>query len=202
LSSSLEKKKRGLVWVLRNLEKMKDAMKSQDAPWTIEGLPAEGPDPESKEKLELFGQFVGDWDILECRYEDGDTWSTSEGELHWRWILEGKAVQDVWSTIDKETHRVVPGGTTIRFYDPKIDAWRSTWISPEQGVVKMFIGRKVGEEIVLELVNQEKEEGRLVKWVFSEITSTSFHWRAEESRDAGKTWEIHEEMKIRRKKKN
>ena len=33
----------------------------------IEGLLSEGPNPELKEKL-LFGQFVGDWDILEDRF--------------------------------------------------------------------------------------------------------------------------------------
>jgi len=30
---------------------------------TIKGLGADGPDPRLKEKLMLFGQFVGDWHI-------------------------------------------------------------------------------------------------------------------------------------------
>lgn len=171
---------------------------NKDRLWEIEGLPAYGPDPKFKEKLDLFGQFVGDWDILECKYlQDDGTWSSDRGELHWRWILEGKAVQDVWSIIDKETRKVIPGGTTIRFYDPKIDSWRSTWISPDQGVVKAFIGRKVGEEIVLDLVNHE--EGSLQRWIFSEITPTTFRWRGEESRDSGKTWTMYEKMRIKRK---
>jgi len=29
----------------------------------IKGLGADGPDPKLKEKLMLFGQFVGDWEI-------------------------------------------------------------------------------------------------------------------------------------------
>ena len=33
--------------------------------WLIEGLAAEGPFPECADKLSLFGQFVGDWDIVE-----------------------------------------------------------------------------------------------------------------------------------------
>jgi hypothetical protein len=32
----------------------------------IEGLAALAPDPEMRGKLMLFGQFVGDWDILEA----------------------------------------------------------------------------------------------------------------------------------------
>jgi hypothetical protein len=61
---------------------------------TIEGLMADGPTLETREKLKLFGQFVGDWDILEDRnlMPDG-TWSVAKGELHWGWILDGGAVQ-------------------------------------------------------------------------------------------------------------
>ena len=31
-------------------------------------------------------------------------------------------------------------GSTIRFYDPSIDAWRSTWIEPVNGRVLRFVG--------------------------------------------------------------
>ena len=34
----------------------------------IKGLGADGPDPNMRQKLMLFGQFVGDWDIVEARY--------------------------------------------------------------------------------------------------------------------------------------
>src|SRR5487761_1774729 len=50
--------------------------------WEIQGLASEGPNSEFKEKLMLFGQFVGDWDILECRYLQTDgTWANQTGEL-------------------------------------------------------------------------------------------------------------------------
>jgi hypothetical protein len=166
--------------------------------WEIEGLPAYGPNPELEGKLALFGQFIGDWDVIENRYlRDDGTWSKERGRIHWRWILEGRATQDVWASIDEETEKEMPWGTTVRFYDPKIGAWRSTWISPRQGAVAAFIGRKVGREIVLERRN---EEGCLVKWIFSGISRDSFRWHAEESRDGGKTWTLKEEMKIRRRR--
>ena len=149
----------------------------------------------------LFGQFVGDWDILEDRFYQSNGTSSLEqnlarGELHWCWILEGRAVQDVWMSIDEKTGKAIPEGTTIRFYDQKIDAWHSVWISPTQGVVKTFLGRQVGDEIVLE---GRTTEGYPVKWIFSEITPDSFRWRAEQSRDNGKTWMLKEEMRIRRR---
>ncbi|MGA2680201.1 MAG: hypothetical protein ABSF44_00190 [Candidatus Bathyarchaeia archaeon] len=86
-------------------------------------------------------------------------------------------------------------GTTIRFYDPKIDAWRSTWLSPLKGLVQTFIAKKVNDEIVLEL---QTTESYPEKWIFSQITPQSFRWRSEETHDNGKTWLLTEEMQIRK----
>src|SRR5207249_3150007 len=85
--------------------------------------------------------------------------------------LDGRAVQDVFMTRDPDTGRAVPIGTTVRFYDPKLDAWQSTWISPMQELVQTFIGRKIGDEIVLE---SKTRDGYPEKWIFSEITKNSF----------------------------
>ena len=63
----------------------------------IKGLMANGPDVSLKEKLMLFGQFVGDWDIVEARYMQADgTGVKMKGEVHFGWILGGTAIQDVW----------------------------------------------------------------------------------------------------------
>ncbi len=68
--------------------------------WEAIGLKADGPFPGMEEKLALFGQFVGDWDILEDRYLKPDcTWAVGRGELHWRWILNGRGVRDVRASI-------------------------------------------------------------------------------------------------------
>lgn len=91
--------------------------------WMIKGLGADGPQPESKEKLTLFGQFVGDWDIIEARYPQPDgTEIKRKGEIHFEWILDGKAIQDVWMIYKENLRRMVPAGTTIRFYDHNLDA--------------------------------------------------------------------------------
>ena len=164
--------------------------------WKIKGLAAEGPDPELREKLMLFGQFIGDWDIVEARYPQPDgTEIKRQGEIHFRWILEGKAMQDVFMTYQENPRRLIPVGTTVRFYDPKIDAWRSTWMSPIQGAMQTFIAQKVNQEIVLE---SKTKEGYPEKWIFSDITSQSFRWRSVETHDNGKTWQLTEEMQVRR----
>jgi hypothetical protein len=162
--------------------------------WSIKGLGAFDPDPNLKEKLMLFGQFVGDWEIVEAQYVQADgTWIRMKGEVHFGWILGGTAVQDVWMGCREGSQKLTLFGTTVRFYDPKIDAWRSTWLSPVNGRVQTFIAGKVNEEIVPE---EQISGGFPEKWVFSQITPTSFRWHSEETRDNGKTWQLTEEMKI------
>ena len=85
-------------------------------------------------------------------------------------------------------------GSTIRFYDPAIDAWRSTWVEPVNGRVRRFIGRPDGPDIVL--LSDEDDPQSL--WRFTDITPNSFRWRAETSHDGGTTWEFDEEMRAAR----
>jgi hypothetical protein len=164
--------------------------------WLIKGLGANGPNPSLREKLMLFGQFVGDWDIVEARFLKADgTWVKMKGEVHFGWILAGTAVQDVWMGRQEDSQKLTLFGTTVRFYDPSIDAWRSTWLSPLKGLVQRFIARKVGVEIVLE---EQTAVGYPEKWIFSQITPMSFRWHSEETNDNGKTWSLTEEMQIKK----
>jgi len=101
----------------------------------IDALHVSGPADEHPGKLMMFGQFVGSWDLEWAGTGANGQPATATGELHFGWVLGGRAVQDIW---------IVPGrgqpgegqppsafhGSTIRFYDPSIDAWRSTWIEP------------------------------------------------------------------------
>jgi hypothetical protein len=82
-------------------------------------------------------------------------------------------------------------GATLKFYDPGINAWHSTWIGPVRHLVKPFIARQVNNEIVLE---GSFVTGSLTKWIFSRITATSFQWRNVESEDNGQTWKMVQRM--------
>jgi hypothetical protein len=166
-------------------------------------LVAEGPDPEHAEALMLFGQFVGGWDFDWASYSaDGEQEMTERGEWIFAWVLEGRAVQDVW-IIPERGRRNQTGtpkgeyGTTIRFYDPRLDAWLVTWSGPINHARRTFVARRVGDSIVQEGATAE---GHPMQWIFSEIAENSFSWRSVSSNDGEKTWQLREEMHVRRKR--
>lgn len=169
------------------------AVTSATAQDTFLPLLANKPDPEHRDKLMLFGQFIGSWNYAATAYHDDGTRETSEGEIHFHWILQGRAVQDVWSAKSQSNAEAKPYGTTVRFYDPKSDTWKSTWISPVAGVVFPMTARQVGSEIVIEGTNSS---GKLVHWIFSDIASNSFRWHAERLVD-GK-WRTYEDLTVKR----
>lgn len=160
------------------------------------------PDPDLAGPLALFGRFIGAWDI-EWRGTgpDGKP-ATMAGDLHFGWVLDGRAVQDVWRV--PASGEAPPGlrpfhGTTLRFYDPALGAWRSTWIDPLNGRVRRFIGRPEGDDIVLDGLDDDPAE----RWSFRDITPgpapESFRWAGEVSTDGRRTWRLDEEMLIRRR---
>lgn len=159
-------------------------------------LEAAGPYPGMERQLSLFGQFVGDWVIVEDRFLKEDSADiTYRGELHWRWILEGRATQDVWMMFDEERGMMVPIGSTVRFYDSSKEDWQSIWIVPSRSEIRLFRAHGETGSIVLESTTNE---GHPEHWVFFDIKHDSFKWRAEESHDNGRSWKITEIMNIMR----
>lgn len=158
---------------------------------------ADGPAPGLEDRLQLFGQFVGSWDVSVTNHRPDGSSQTVPAEWHFAWALGGRAVQDVWIAPSRVARPVnsPPGvgewGTTLRYYDERVDAWRSTWIGPNHGVVMAFVARAIDDEIVLE---GSFEEGVLTRWIFSDITPSSFAWRAVDSRDGGESWKLTQEM--------
>jgi len=59
-------------------------------------LHADGPNPEHATALQLYGRFVGNWDAEITAHGPDGTKHTAPGEIHFGWVLEGRAVQDVW----------------------------------------------------------------------------------------------------------
>ena len=118
-------------------------------------------------------------------------------------MLQGLAIQDVWMIPrlrDRHPGREpLPGagnwyGTTLRIYDPKLDAWRILWSDPATNFFTQQIGRAQGREIVQ---TGPDPRGGSMRWVFSEIEPPSFRWTAERAQD-DRNWRREVEIRARR----
>jgi hypothetical protein len=154
----------------------------------IETLTSAGPAPDRADKLALYGQFIGDWTFDATVNKDDGTQHRGQGEIHFAWVLDGRAIQDVW---------ILPGifyGSTLRVYDPGIDGWHILWSDPLKQLYTRQIGRAQGRDIV-QLGNADDAH---IRWSFTEVTSDSFRWRGERSADGGAAWFLQADFRARR----
>ncbi len=162
-----------------------------------DALCAVGPLPERASKTTLYDALLGDWDADVIDYDMDGTRRTSKGEWHFAWVLEGRAIQDVWIVPPRSIR--LPGqrtennryGTSLRVYDLAAGVWHVTWINPVSGAFNTLVGREQNGDIVQEGRNADDS---LIRWTFSEITPRSFRWRGEVSNDGGKTWRLSAEF--------
>lgn len=157
-------------------------------------LLAEGPAPDRGSNMDLYGWLIGAWDLDVVRYMPDGKERRRQGEWHFDWVLEGRAIQDVWIVPKRGAERegdaaanAFSYGTTLRIYDPSIDAWQIQWSDPVISNFLTMVGRKEDDDIVQ--LGRDKD-GRPVRWSFSNITPQSFLWRGETSHDDGKTWRL------------
>ena len=165
-------------------------------------LIAHGPASEYAEELMLYGQFVGDWTTETRAFRPDGVVEHSGWDVRFDWVLEGRAIQDVWISPPRSEARpgwLAPGNrysTTLRVYDPRARHWQIIWVNPPSGTVVRQIGRAVGNEIVQEA--EPDPAGMLSRWVYRDIGPNAFRWCNEESRDQGATWSLVQEMRARR----
>ena len=167
-------------------------MKQQPSIFNL--LAASEPFPGYTEKLMLYGQFVGSWDITSTWHDQSGGQTHGKGEWHFAWILGGRGIQDVLFAAKTSPHQF---GTTIRCYDAKTDVWHVAWMLPAGGEFVNLTGRKEEDRIVQEGTSSDPR--RRERWSFTEITPDSFLWLGEGSFDNGATWFLEQEMRgIRR----
>jgi hypothetical protein len=166
----------------------------------LDALQATGPSEALAAKLGLYGQFVGSWRVDIDYFPPEGPERHAEGEWHFDWVLDGRAIQDVW--IFPARHLRGGGtepwhfyGSTIRVYDPALDAWHIRFFEPTRPFEIRQTGRAEGRDIVQ---LGEEEAGVTRRWRFVEVTERSFRWLGEMSRDQGATWSLEMEMRARR----
>ena len=154
-----------------------------------QALHSEHPASDRADKMGLYGWLIGNWEMDTTVHADDGTTHKGQGEIHFGWVLEGRAIQDVW---------ILPGvfyGTTLRVYDLGLDAWHILWNDPLRQYYTRQIGRAHGRDIMQQGKNDAGDD---IRWSFTDITPNSFRWIGERSRDAGATWQLQAEFLVRR----
>ena len=174
---------------------------AQSASALLATLPSAGPSVGDSAHL-LYAPLRGDWEVTVVDHLPDGTRHTGTGEWHFDWVLEGRAMQDVWISPPRGVRHTSPAppafdryGTTVRYFDPALAAWRVVWINPAQNFVATLVGRARGRDIVQEGTG---DGGIMLRWTFSNITHDAFDWRGETSSDSGRTWRTAQEMTARR----
>ena len=136
----------------------------------MDTLLADAPAADCAASLGLYGWLVGQWSFTGWIQPATAAKHDIRGEIHAGWVLEGRALQDVW---------IVPGffyGTTLRVYDPGLDAWHIIWSDPLRQSYSRQIGRASGNNIVQDGANLN---GTKTRWSFVDRADDSFRWLGE-----------------------
>jgi hypothetical protein len=167
----------------------------------ISVLAAAGRSPEIPESADCYGWLVGTWELDVLNYWGDVSTLGLQAEAHFGWVLEGRAVQDVWilprraertAGLDKSRNSY---GTTLRVWDAAIQAWRVTWINPVTGARADLVGRGSGKDVVQV---GSRSDGTPIRWIFAEITRDRFRWTGESLSPDGNTWKLEGEFRAKR----
>jgi hypothetical protein len=165
-------------------------------------LAAPGRSPEIPEENDVYGWLVGSWNLEVLHYAAVDVLPMHiQGEAHFAWVMEGRAIQDLWimprvsdrnSDLPKTNNMY---GSTLRVWDPSIQAWRIRWTNPVTNHYEQQIGRRVGPRKDDDIVQVgARIDGTPTRWHFTEITPDSFHWIGESLNPDGVTWKLEGEF--------
>jgi hypothetical protein len=168
------------------------------SPSFIDALHADGPAPDRADRMGLYGWLIGAWEMDVHVHLANDAEYRGKGEIHFGWVLEGRAIQDVWITPsrDQRDDPIAAAanfyGSTFRIYDPALDAWHIFWLDPVKQFYSRMIGRAAGNDIEQLTVNETPQR----RWRFTDITPNGFHWTADvdEGEGGATQWRRHVEF--------
>ena len=147
---------------------------------------------------DFFGFLIGNWDVDAVLYDEKGHTDKRKGEVHASWVLEGRAMQDVFifpGRADRSSGVPVHGdryATTIRTYDRTLKAWRVNFINPAAAETSaQLIARRMGNGVEME---GTLSDGTRIRWRYINVNNTSFHYLAEKLNRDGRSWRLYLEL--------
>jgi hypothetical protein len=103
---------------------------------------------------DLFGFLIGSWNLETVLYDSKGQTQRSRGEVHASWVLEGRAMQDLFifpRRADRASGVPAQGdryASTIRTYDRTLQAWRVDFINPA--------AHETSAQLIAKLMNKDR----------------------------------------------
>ncbi|MER8433269.1 hypothetical protein [Mesorhizobium caraganae] len=110
----------------------------------LTALGSEGPPADRAKDMDLYGWLIGSWDMATVHRRNDGTVQKMDGECHFGWVLEGRAIQDIWIRPRRPSPSTMYG-TTLRVFDPGIGGWHIIWSDPLNQDYSRQIGRAEGK---------------------------------------------------------
>ena len=145
-----------------------------------------------------FDWLIGGWSGEVRDYSDDGAVAVSFGEWWFTWILEGRAIQDVWMVPPPSARHGASRlnnryGTTTRRFSVHDGFWCIAWINPVSGTHTELRARRRYDRIVLEGI-----QGRTpIRWSFVDITPSTFRWTGERQTSES-IWRLESEFILER----
>ena len=154
-----------------------------------------------------FSWLVGGWQA-EVRDFDADGGTRNGvGEWWFSWVLEGRAMQDVWISPPRAARGDTPQGataalsassnrygTTLRTFEHAGGRWRIRWTNPVSGAENQLEGGRKNDRIVL----LGEIDGGLHRWQFIDISDDRFTWQGYQLQADGEHWALTAQFDLRR----
>jgi hypothetical protein len=167
----------------------------------FEALSASGPHPSLGPNAETYGPFIGSWTGEVRDFLPDGSRKVGPVEIHFRWVLEGRAVQDLWISPTRAQLRAgdrLPEryryGTTLRMFRPASSDWQVVWLNPVTGTRNELVGRRQGDQVI----QLGTRDGTPIRWTFSKITPGSFLWQGHALDVDGISWRLEAEFRMER----
>ena len=148
------------------------------------------------EEYDFFGCLIGEWNIVWNDHLEDVKPRRVKGEWIFSRVLDGTAVQDLFIVPSREERLIdkqpdAEYGTTLRIFNPETMVWDIFYGCMGEAI--RLTARKVDEDIILTENTTEK-----MRYVFSNITTSSFLWRKERINEKGE-WQTVAKVTAKRK---
>lgn len=119
-----------------------------------------------------FGQYIGDWNILERRLGKDGEWTEHTGtKWNFKCVGDGIAIQDYWLPANGNA------GTNLRVYNPDTKSWDIAWTATNSpGMARINAVKQDNGSIIMHYVTEISPKRRIT---FFPPHETGWNWQME-----------------------